>query len=1176
MPPVLTREPEQKQPVRTASTAQRSVQKSDTQGAGSPRRSGNTPGSTTQQILAMQRTVGNRVTASQVLPPFDLSKGRLDLSEDQAKQLGDSGVVDVVLPGLAQGPVAIVRKGVAYSTRSEGHAIALHLPSFAVLDSQAQPVLVVKVQNGQVSGYASLGTPGPATSAQGQALGKAIQKAPELLGWLGVSKLRLPSVTNQLESGALKIAIENAGFTLGGFLEGQASVRLEGNALRFSGSVHISIPGSQNDGKLELTQDKEGVLTGRASLAVQIGGVSGAVVAQLVDGFVSVEGKVAYTGGRLSGSVTLLATDEATARDVTLKKPTDGGLPDLSAEGRSNKPGKRAFAGWGTLNFNLTEWLTGTVDVLVNSKGEATMIGEIAPPKEFILFDQKEWIKNLFKLEIRAPYGIPVVGQVFVFANIGLDAVAKIGPGKLYNIKLQGQYSTDPRVNNALSIQGSINISAFAGLRLRAEGGVGITLLQHDIKAGVGVWALAGVRGYVEATPVIGYRESGGKPEYYLHGSMELAAQLFLGLGGDLFVEIDSPWWSPLPDKKWTWPLGQIEYPLGEFAIGADVDYILGSKQWPEIKFSEAKFDSSKFMTDLMNDNAPKGKGGDKEQPGKWNEGNAGAQPGPKPKGDKGKPKGKPGKKELPSKGQSGSAGGSKGDRKLPGTEQGDVLWPDEIGEKISFSAGGENHSLWVALSGGEASLMMASRLTTIENQLALIEREKSTLDLALQPRVDELLKKAGPQLKTARKYASQLAAAKNKAGAGKSGKKKGSKPSRAELKRVNQLLKKCEQTLAALFAAFFGGAAAGKGPELELLKRLGEERLTQLTDKWEVDVDGCALKNEQNKFVWKGWKFTVRKEAKQSAHSVLQKNRTSLPATETALRRALGEKEGALKNLFQSTAGNKTAEQARSEGTQRAKDEKVRGKIDKVKYSHNAQLGRIEMPGDDQPHTLFEPKDVAFKVPKGEPDSLVISWKNKDAPGSFEAKLGKDRMIQKVEGRGLVLMTGAGHGVTEDSGRFASGKGMNRSHLVANRFGGTGFQIAWGKGAYRNTLNLISASDKYNQNVMKKAEDKIATFVTEYQAAKFNLSVQVTWGQFMDKAAIEAVREKLPELPKAEIEQKLASFLSGTHPKLKRCMAIQYTVTLLDSGGKELANTAPYKNPWSLSIGPDQWLGME
>ena len=86
-------------------------------------------------------------------------------------------MVDVVLPGLAQGPVAIVR-GVAYSTRSEGATIALHLPSFAVLDSQAQPVLVVKVQNGQVSGYASLGTPGPATSAQGQALGKRSRKRP--------------------------------------------------------------------------------------------------------------------------------------------------------------------------------------------------------------------------------------------------------------------------------------------------------------------------------------------------------------------------------------------------------------------------------------------------------------------------------------------------------------------------------------------------------------------------------------------------------------------------------------------------------------------------------------------------------------------------------------------------------------------------------------------------------------------------------------------------------------------------------------------------------------------------------------------------------------------------------------------------------------------------------------
>ena len=95
-------------------------------------------------------------------------------------------------------------------------------------------------------------------------------------------------MTNQLESGALKIAIENAGFTSAdSWRSGQ---RAAGGTLRFSGSVHLDSRQSKRR-QARADQDKEGVLTGRASLAVQIGGVSGAVVAQLVDGFVSVEGK---------------------------------------------------------------------------------------------------------------------------------------------------------------------------------------------------------------------------------------------------------------------------------------------------------------------------------------------------------------------------------------------------------------------------------------------------------------------------------------------------------------------------------------------------------------------------------------------------------------------------------------------------------------------------------------------------------------------------------------------------------------------------------------------------------------------------------------------------------------------------------------------------------------------
>ncbi len=384
--------------------------------------------------------------------------------------------------------------------------------------------------------------------------------------------------------------------------------------------------------------------------------------------------------------------------------PVAGQLPGLGPDAaKSNKPGERGFCGWGELTFTLTEWLAGKVQVIVNSKGQVTVKGEIAPPAQIVLFEQKEWIKNIFKVEVRASYGIPVVGNVFVFANIGLDAMAKIGPGVIKDIKLKGQYSTDPAVEKSISLEGTLNISAFAGLRLRAEGGVGIEILGHDIKAGVGVWALAGVRGYVEATPVIGYRDKGAHGEFYIKGGMEIAAQMFLGLGGDLFVALEDPWWSPISDHRWTWPLGQIEYPVGEFGLGADVEYIFGSKTWPTINFSDAKFDSSKFMTNLLDDNAPKGAGNkDQQKPGKWSEGNAGAPkaPGPQEKGKKEPAKAKG--KAPPGKEAAGGGGKGKKDPKADGPDK--PLFSGPIGEQVGFSDGHEQHKLWIEEKGNQRS----------------------------------------------------------------------------------------------------------------------------------------------------------------------------------------------------------------------------------------------------------------------------------------------------------------------------------------------------------------------------------------------------------------------------------------------------------------------------------------
>ena len=273
--------------------------------------------------------------------------------------------------------------------------------------------------------------------------------------------------------------------------------------------------------------------------------------------------------------------------------------------------------------------------MIVDPKGFVTIIGKITPQKEFTLFEQKDYVKQLFKIEARAAYGLPVVGDIFIFANIGMDVFAKLGPAKFYNIVVDGTYSTDPDKAIDFSIRGSLNISAAAGARLRAEAGVGLEILDHDIKAGAGVNGIAGIKAYAEATPIIGYREKGApgedkKGEFYLRGELEVAAQPFLGLSGDLFIAIETPWWSPISDHKWTWPLFDKEWPLDTtMGLAASVDYVFGSGQWPKFDLKPAEFSSDKFMTNLYEDKAQSGPGKEVEKPTKWQEKNTPTAPPP-------------------------------------------------------------------------------------------------------------------------------------------------------------------------------------------------------------------------------------------------------------------------------------------------------------------------------------------------------------------------------------------------------------------------------------------------------------------------------------------------------------------------------------------------------------------
>ena len=552
--------------------------------------------------------------------------------------------VPVTFGSLARGRIQVRRRRDRYDT-PRPQPIELTHPALSGLQgADVRPVMVVTVDNGSIGGYVSVAS-GRRAVPRPRAITRWMEDNPALLGWAGMDDLGFDNVQNTIENGTLLFQVQNFGFRLGGFLRGTGRFGLQNEAVTFGADATVEVP-KLSTATLHLERDERGALRGNVQVPVQLASFSGNLLAEYGNGTVAIEGTVSYASEKLSGELTLLVTDAETARnvarDVLPPEAIDqsaetaagggggaagaaggaggGGAPPVAAAGPT--PGPRAVAGHGTLQVQLTPWLTGRAQVVVDNEGHVTVVGELQPPAEVPLFQQKDYAVQLAELKVKALYGIPVVGNVNVFASIGLTAEARLGPATLKDIEIKSRYSTDPRVFNDFRLAATVNISAFAGLRLRAEGGVGITIVAHDIEAGVGVNATAGIRGYAEARPTIGYREKaapeeGKQGEFFIKGHMEIAAQPFLGLGGDLFVRVDAPWVSPVPDKTWTWPLGQLEYALpGQFGIAADVDHVVGSGTVPDVKFGEVNFDRTKFMTDLMRENVPRGRKGEQETEG--------------------------------------------------------------------------------------------------------------------------------------------------------------------------------------------------------------------------------------------------------------------------------------------------------------------------------------------------------------------------------------------------------------------------------------------------------------------------------------------------------------------------------------------------------------------------------
>ncbi len=519
---------------------------------------------------------------------------------------------------------------------SEGNHKYLNITGWNFLnpmrEAGVEPILVLRNfgDEQQTKGFLSVKMGDRALVADVQGFIKGLNDKLEAMDFLGIEPLNVDALENTFENGRLVFQVSALTTVVDGFLEAGGGLGITGDAFTFNLNANVDIQGLAQ-GQFTVARGEDGKLSGRGEIQGDIANIQATIIAEYIDGAVTIQGTGTMTSEKFTGSITLLVTDAAKSRQMmnaALGVETMDAQAETAATPETAAPktkNNQVLAGWGEVQAKITPWLEGTAKIGIDHEGHVTIVGEIVVPDEIELMEQRGKKVQIFDVEIRAGYGIPLVGQVFLFAGIGMFVNAGFGPLVLKDVGFTGTYSTDPSVLQQFSITGTLGINAFAVLGLEAEAGVGVTLLGHDVKAGVNVTAAAGLRAYAEATPTFQYTESaapeGGKVgESRLKGHFEAAAQLFLQLSGALFYELDSPWWSPAPDGREETPLGEVQYPIGDsMGIGADIDWLVGSSDAPELKFSPVEFDPDKFTADVMADPPPRRMGdADANPEGQW------------------------------------------------------------------------------------------------------------------------------------------------------------------------------------------------------------------------------------------------------------------------------------------------------------------------------------------------------------------------------------------------------------------------------------------------------------------------------------------------------------------------------------------------------------------------------
>ena len=492
--------------------------------------------------------------------------------------------------------------------------------------------LGVRVVAGRIEG-AVLAMPVPsivAGAVEGDAW-LATEPVLRLLGWRGLQAVGLPTIVNTLQGGVLRYQFPGFRFGLDDAFDGSGDFSITDLGWRFEARAALQVQGLGN-ATLRIHRDEHGHMFGAASMQARMRGFDGAVDAVFGEGVLDIRGTVRFSRaptlrGELGLHVADLETARATARSrVDAARPTAGAgaapfgppLPPVAAgpattagapggaAGAATAPASvrrpRGVTGWGVLDYHFNAWLTGRAEVIASPDGYITSVGEIRPTAEVPFLDPplSKSANVVPRQSVHVPAFSVAVADLGFGGSAQIDAQGAIGPGRLHSMAASGMFSTDPAIATELDISATMSLSAVARLLLHINGDVGVFVAGHSMgSVRAKITGDATLRAQVDVQPRIQRRPdlAGGAPQWVLAGQLRAGAQLSLGLKGSLNLHA-LVWDLQVID------LGAKRWNLGSVGIQANVSYVIGSGQRPQLSYDSIDFPAERFIQAVLNEEA--------------------------------------------------------------------------------------------------------------------------------------------------------------------------------------------------------------------------------------------------------------------------------------------------------------------------------------------------------------------------------------------------------------------------------------------------------------------------------------------------------------------------------------------------------------------------------------------